>query len=109
MAIAAPGFGLAVLGLGPPTLHWWGYLLLWAACSGLVAALMYRTLSRTGLGYASRYSHTAQHMHCTFCSFPGFWQYCSLVPTARANVERVSVRTCWKSFLCNVTPWKEAL
>ena len=56
MAIAAPGFGLATLGLGPSRVHWWGYLLLWAACSSAIAALMYNKLSRTGLGYASRSS-----------------------------------------------------
>ena len=54
MAVAAPGFGLAVLGLGPGTLHWWGYLLLWAACSSAIAALVHHKLSKTGLGYASR-------------------------------------------------------
>ena len=54
MAIAAPGFGLATLGLGPSRVHWWGYLLLLAACSSIIAALMYNKLSRTGLGYASR-------------------------------------------------------
>ncbi|KAL3160535.1 hypothetical protein ABBQ32_010836 [Trebouxia sp. C0010 RCD-2024] len=54
MVVAAPGFGLAVLGLGPATLHWWGYLLLWAACSGGIAAVVYHKLSKTGLGYASR-------------------------------------------------------
>lgn len=59
MAVAAPGFGLAVLGLGPASLHWWGYLLLWAACSGGIAAVVYHKLSKTGLGYASRYG-TAQ-------------------------------------------------
>ncbi|DBB05768.1 hypothetical protein WJX77_004749 [Trebouxia sp. C0004] len=58
MAIAAPGFGLATLGLGPPQVHWWGYLLLWAACSSTIAALMYNKLSRTGLGYASRMDAT---------------------------------------------------
>lgn len=56
MAIAAPGFGLATLGLGPSEVHWWGYLLLWAACSTTIAALMYNKLSKTGLGYASRSS-----------------------------------------------------
>lgn len=58
MVVAAPGFGLAVLGLGPATLHWWGYLLLWAACSGGIAAVVYHKLSKTGLGYASRYGTT---------------------------------------------------
>lgn len=55
MAVAAPGFGLAVVGLGPAVVRWWGYLLLWVASSGLVAGLVYNKLSRTGLGYASRY------------------------------------------------------
>ena len=54
MAIAAPGFGLPVVGLGPSLVHWWGFLLLWLACSGAIAALIHKKLSKTGLGYASR-------------------------------------------------------
>ena len=54
MATAAPGFGLAVVGLGPAALHWWGYLLLWLACSGGIAAVVHHKLSKTSLGYASR-------------------------------------------------------
>ena len=54
MSVAAPGFGLAVIGLGPSTVHWWGYLLLWSACSGLVAWLVYTKLSKTGMSYASK-------------------------------------------------------
>ena len=54
MALAAPGFGLAVLGLGAASLHWWGYLLLWAACTTTIAAVVYHKLTKTGLGYASR-------------------------------------------------------
>ena len=60
MAVAAPGFGLAVVGLGPAALHWWGYLLLWAACSAGIAALLYQKLSKTGLAYASRYLAVSQ-------------------------------------------------
>ena len=54
MAAAAPGFALAVLGLGPGAVHWWGYLLLWAFCSGLIGALVQWKLNVTGLNYASR-------------------------------------------------------
>ena len=54
MSVAAPGFALAVLGLGPGALHWWGYLLLWAVCSSLVGSFVHWKLSMTGLGYASR-------------------------------------------------------
>ena len=70
MAIAAPGFGLATLGLGPSRVHWWGYLLLWAACSSTIAALMYNKLSKTGLGYASRSSPLCAcfYVSCHFLS-----------------------------------------
>ncbi len=68
MAIAAPGFGLATLGLGPSEVHWWGYLLLWAACSTILAALMYNKLTRTGLGYASRSSQICTSP-CVCCHF----------------------------------------
>ena len=59
MSVAAPGFGLAVVGLGPAMLHWPGYLLLWGACTALIAYLLYCKLSATGLNYASRYALTA--------------------------------------------------
>ncbi len=68
MAIAAPGFGLATLGLGPSEVHWWGYLLLWTACSSTIAALMYNKLSKTGLGYASR-SPSLCACPCVGCHF----------------------------------------
>lgn len=65
MSAAAPGFALAVIGLGPSALHWWGYLLLWAVCSSLVAVFVHWKLSMTGLGYASRYGRPDLCAECS--------------------------------------------
>lgn len=80
MATAAPGFGLATLGLGPSEVHWWGYLLLWAACSSAIAALMYNKLSKTGLGYASR-SAPFCACPCVCCHFLSALHLVSLITT----------------------------